>query len=169
MSHVVASKYPVQMDGQERSDPRFVSLPKNVAAVIEQHCFPRLTAEKRVELERALFEFIYGSRGAAGELEKRINGTAAPLVSDDGALDSYDCAELAHALRRQHGAEGAIVIAIDPENRVHIGMAVPKEPGSQADLLAAHLMRKIDDVANVHIQDVVLDLVVDADGNGSLS
>lgn len=166
-NHADASQYPVRMDGQERADNRFASLPKNVAAVIEQHCFPRLPNEKRVQLERFLFEFIYGSRGAVGEIERRLNGTASPLVSNEGTLDSYDCAEVAHHLRRERGAEGAIVIAIDPANCVHIGIAVPKEPGSQADLLAAHLMRKIDDVANVHIQDVVLDLVVDENGGVS--
>jgi hypothetical protein len=164
MSNAAASKYPVRADGMERADNRFISLARNVGAVLEQHGYPRVTGEARIELEKRLFEFCYGSRGAAGELERRLNGTAPPLVSDEGALDSYDCAEMAHELRRLHGAEGAIVIAIDPANRVYIGMAVPKEPGSQPDLLAAHLMRRIDEVADVHIQDVVLDLVLNADG-----
>ena len=164
MNRAARGTYPLPVGDVE--DPRFAQFVKRTAALAEQEGFPRLDHAARVDLAAKLLEFLYVSRGAAGEIEKRLNSTVAPLVSDEGGVDSYECAAVAHELRRKRGAEGAIVIALDERSRVHIGMAMPKEPGSQADLLAARLMRQIDDVAHLHIQDVVLDLVVEDDGQG---
>jgi hypothetical protein len=149
--------FPVDVEGGD--DPRFTPALRRCAAVLEQEGFGLVRGQDRLDLGAKLMEFLYVSRGAAGELEKRLNGTAAPLVSDEGGVDSYECAAVAHELRRKRGAAGAIVIAIDDANRVHIGMAV--HPGTQSDLLAAKVMQQIDDVAHLHIQDVVLDLVVE--------
>lgn len=160
MKRAARATYPLPIGDIE--DPRFAPSVKRTAAVLEQEGFPRLEHDARIDLGAKLMEFLFASRGAAGELEKRLNGTAAPLVDGEGKLDSYDCAAVAHELRRKRGAEGTIVIAIDAQNRVHIGMAV--EPQTQSDILAAALMSKIDDVAHMHIQDVVLDLVVPPEG-----
>ena len=162
-------KYPVRVDGRERRDRRFAGVARDVARVLEQHGFYRGDAEDQSDLRKAMFEYVFGARGPEGELERRLNGLAEPLVSDEGKLDSYDCAGVAHEVRRKRGAAGAIVLAIDDDNRVHIGMALPNKPGSQADLLGAKIMRQIDDVAHLHIQDVVLDFVVEEPPAESLS
>jgi hypothetical protein len=151
----------------DANDPRFAVLVKRVGALVEEVGFGRVTYSDRVDIGAALFGVIYGTRGAAGELERRLNGTDAPLVDEEGKLDSYECAAVAHELRRVKGADGAIVIAVDARNRVHIGVATPNAPGSQTDLLAARLMRQIDEVAHDRIQDVVLDLVVTKKGQAS--
>lgn len=156
--------FPVAADGAD--DPRFQPALKRVAAVLEEEGFGRVSGRARVDLGAALFGFLYASRDPdVAEIERRLNGPDAELVSDDGKLDSYDCAAVAHEVRRKRGAAGAIVLAVDEANRVHIGVAVEK--GSQSDLLAAKLMRQIDDVAHLHIQDVVLDLVVEPTGQPS--
>jgi hypothetical protein len=146
-------------------DGRLDMLARDVGVVLERHGYPRVNGRDRAELEKRLVAFIYGARGAEGELEQRLNGTAAPLVSPEGKLDSYDCAAVAHEIRRKRGAEGAIVVAIDEQNRVHIGCAV--EPQSQADFLASKVMSVLDDVSHDAIQDVVLDLVVNEKGQPS--
>lgn len=169
MMNAAASKYPVRADGMERADRRFDQLARDVGLVLEQHGFPRVNGADRADLEKRLFEFLYGSRGAAGELERRLNGTAPPLVSDEGALDSYDCAAVAHELRRKRGAAGAVVIAMDDQNHVFTGCAIV--PQSQMDFFASKVMALLGEVADesvdgeeVRLQDTVLDLVINADG-----
>jgi hypothetical protein len=165
MNAVAASKYPVRVNGMERADSRFDGLAKVVGLELEQRGFPRLTGDTHVELEKALFEFVYGSRGFAGELEKRLNGTAAPLVAGDEKVDSYACCAAAHELRRLRGAEGALVVAVDDAGMVHIGCAV--EPQSQADLLASKLISVLDDLAHAQISAVAMDVEVDERGGVS--
>jgi hypothetical protein len=148
--------FPVVVEGA--SDPRFVAVLKRLSLVMEEEGFGRVTREDRVKLGAALFGAMYTSGGAAGELERRLNGATAPLISDEGKLDSYDCAAVAHEVRRKRGADSAIVIAIDERARVHIGCAV--RPGSPSELIEARLMQKIDEAAHDFIEDVVLDLVV---------
>lgn len=155
--------FPVAAEGE--NDPRFAAVIKRLATVLAEEGYGRATYADRVAIGAALFGVFYTSKNAAGELERRLNGAAAALVSDEGKLDSYDCCAVAHEVRRKRGAESAIVIAFDAHARVHIGCAV--KPGSATELLEARLMEKIDEVAHDFIEDVVLDLVVPEPGRPS--
>lgn len=55
-------EYPVPMPPPEESDPRFrFGLIHDVALVLEKHGYPRVhTARDLVDLQQALFRFIYG-------------------------------------------------------------------------------------------------------------
>lgn len=150
----------------EVGDRRLDMLARDVGRVLEQHGYPKVNGNDRIELEKRLVEFLHGSRGAAGELESRLNGTAAPLVSDEGGLDAYECVAVAHELRRKRGADGALVIAMDEQNRLHVGCAV--EPQSQMDFLSGKLLGLLDGLAEPgSIEPYVLDMVVNEQGQAS--
>jgi len=150
---------------REDGDRRLDMLARDVGRVLEHHGYPRVNGEDRTELEGLLIEFIYGSRGAPGELEARLNGTAAPLVSDEGGIDSYECVAVAHELRRKRGADGALVLAMDADDVLHIGCAV--EPQSKMDFLSGRLLALLDDLGHDQIAPVALDLVVNESGRAS--
>jgi len=151
----------------ERADKRFAALARDVGLVLEQHSYPRVNGDDRSELEKVLFDFLYGSRGAAGELEKRLNGTAAPLVSEEGTLDSYDCLAVAHELRRKRAATGALVIATDANDQLSIGLAA--DEGALMDVLGNEIIESLEGVlkkrgwAAPEIKDVGMDFTVPGD------
>jgi hypothetical protein len=159
--------FPVAVEGAE-------SLPFDWAAkqtgyLLEQMGLPRVNGNDRAALESKLREFVLGSRGAAGELERRLNGTAEPLVSASGGLDSYDCLAVGHELRRLRGARGALVIAMDSEGHLSIGLAV--EEGSTMDVLGNELIEALDSVITKRgwkspdVRDVSMEFVVDKEGS----
>lgn len=148
--------FPVAAEGAD--DRRFLNLARDVGRVLEQHAYPRVNGDDRVELAAKLFEFLYVSRGAAGEMEKRINGVCAPLVSDEGGLDAYDCVAVAHEVRRKRGAQGALVLAMDEKDHIHIGCAVA--PQSQADFAFGRLLAALDELGTAQVEPIVLDLVI---------
>jgi hypothetical protein len=160
--------YPVRTNGMERADKRFEMLARDMGLVAEQHGYDRLTAEERAEFEKRLFEFFHGSRGAAGELEKRLNGTAAPLVKEGGELDSYDCLAVCHELRRVRGAEGALVIAMRSDSELTIGLAA--DEGSMMDVVGNELIDALSAVIEKRgwkaptVKDVGMEFVVDKEG-----
>jgi hypothetical protein len=161
-------KYPI---APVMGDRRFTMLARNVGLLLEQHAYDRLDGEDRDELEKVLYAFLYGSRGAAGELEKRLNGTAAPLVSDEGKLDSYDCLAAAHELRRVKGAQGALVIAMGEDG--HLRSAVAAEEGSMMDIVGNEVINNLGAVLAKRgwkapdMQDVAMEFTVGEGGKAS--
>lgn len=160
-----ASKYPVRADGMERADRRFEGLAKDVARVYEQHGFPRHDADALRQLDKTLFEHTYGSRGAAGEMERRLNGTAAPLVSPEGKVDSYACFAAAQELRRLPGAAGALVLVVGVNGMMYVGTAV--DPKSPADLVASKVIAVLDGLTQDQAEAAALDVEVDENGRAS--
>jgi hypothetical protein len=167
--------YPLPIDARgldDAEDPRFAPAVKRTAAVLEQEGYPRVSGDDRTDLAAKLMEFLYASRGAAGELEKRLNGTAAPLVSPTGTLDSYDCLAVGHELRRLKGARGALVIAMDADDHLSIGLAA--EEGSMMDIVGNELIGALERVITKRgwkapeVKDVGMEFVVEDDKNGGL-
>lgn len=155
--------FPVMVGAE---DPRFETFAKRTGLLAEECGFPRLGARDRADLAKVLFGFLYASRDPdAAEIDRRLNDGRSLLVSDDGGLDSYDCAAVAHEIRRKRGAEGAIVLAIDDRGHVHVGCALKRNSPTEA--LEAKIMERIDDVAHDAIENVVLDLVVPEKGQPS--
>lgn len=159
-------KYPVERPAD--ADVRLSKMARDVRSVLGQHGFWDVD---RAELAKMLHEVLFGSRGAAGELEARINGTAAPLVSDEGKLDAYDCLAAAHELRRVKGAQGALVIAMSSDG--HLSSAVAADQGSMMDIVGNEVIDKLDVVLEARgwklpeMQDVAMDFTVDAEGKAS--
>jgi hypothetical protein len=159
--------FPMAVAGE--GDVRFAAVMKRLGTVVEEEGFGRMTHEDRVATGAALFGVFYGSGGAAGELEKRLNGTAAPLVAADGSLDSYDCLAVAHELRRNKGAAGALVIAMSSDDELSIGLAA--EQGTMMDVVGNELIDALSSVIEKRgwkapeVKDVGFDFTV-ADGTG---
>lgn len=161
--------FPVAADGA--SDPRFTPSVKRIAAVLEEEGFGRVRGKDQIDLASVLFGFLYASRGAAGELEKRLNGAAAALVSGSGELDSYDCLAVSHELRRVRGAEGALVIAMGSNSQLSIGLAA--EEGSMMDVVGNELIDALSSVIekrgwkSPEVKDVSMDFAVGEPGDRS--
>lgn len=140
--------------------------------MLEQEGFPRVSGVDRVDLAAKLMEFLFVSRGAAGELEKRLNGTAAPLVKPGGELDSYDCLAVCHELRRVRGATGALVIAMGADDQLSIGLAA--DEGSTMDIVGNELIDALSSVIEKRgwrspaVKDVGIEFSVDDDQEGGL-
>lgn len=156
---------------QPGGDPRFIAVMKRLGTVMEEEGFGRMSHADRVATGAALFGVMYGSGGAAGELERRLNGTAAPLVAADGSLDSYDCLAVGHELRRNKGAEGALVIAMGSNSQLSIGLAA--EEGSMMDVVGNELIEALSSVIEKRgwkapeVKDVGMDFTVGDPENAS--
>ncbi len=158
--------FPVPVESTD--DPRFAPTVKRVGRVMEEEGYPRIAGADRRDLAAKLMEFLYVSRGAAGELEQRLNGTAAPLVKAGGGLDSYDCLAVCHELRRVRGAAGALIIAMGADDQLSIGLAA--EEGSMMDIVGNELIEALSTVIEKRgwkrpaVKDVGLEFVVPPEG-----
>lgn len=156
----VSREYPIAGG----DDHRFEKLARDVGKVLEQHHYPSVRGADRLELENLLWRFIHEDRAALPAVEvrhvRRSRGTEAPpatrTFTSEGELDSDDCSAAAHELRRLKGASGAIVVAMDERELLHIGMSV--QGGSTMDYVANRLYAVLDNMASRQIKDVVIDI-----------
>lgn len=146
-------------------DHRFEKLARDVGKVLEQHHYPKVRGADLLELENILWRFIHEDRGTLPAVQvrhvHRARGTMHPpeptsSFTAEGTLDSDDCCAAAHELRRVKAASGALVVAMDERELLHIGMSV--EGGSPMDYVANRLYSVLDNMASRRIKDVVIDI-----------
>lgn len=144
-------------------DHRFEKLARDVGRVLEQHHYPKVRGGDLLELQNMLWRFIHEDRSKLPAVQvrhvRRARGTEPPpatrTFTSEGELDSDDCTAAAHELRRLKGASGAMVVAMDESEMLHIGMSV--QGGSPMDYYANRLYSVLDNMASRQIKDVVID------------
>lgn len=120
-------KYPVEPPVEDR---RFDQLGRDVALVVEQHAYNRLSFEQRGRLESFLVELLYATPGMEA-VEQRLNaGVARPLrtLAPAPTVTSADCCAAAHELRVLRPVQLAIVVALSDDGRLVMGSAADESP-----------------------------------------